>query len=138
MRFTSLLVLGCLVLVACGADNDEASTTGTARQSLTFDESCAKMAAWKRSPELNCQTCIAGAKQGCECAREKPWNGKCEAEAKARAAETDCSSELLNCLVLCVSDCTCKAKCVAGHDACVAKEAPLQSCLADICQSTCD
>jgi len=122
-------------LVACASDDDETKPSQL-EQPLSFEESCDTMVSWPRKAELNCQTCISGAKLGCECAREEPWNAKCEALAKARSAEPDCTSQVLDCLALC-SDCACKQSCLAGHDACRAKETPLQSCLARTCGTLC-
>lgn len=125
-----------LAIVACSSESGS-TKTGTSRANLAWDDSCTSMSGWVRYRELNCQTCVAGSKLGCECAKDKPWNGQCQPEAEARRAEADCSDQLILCLDGCEMDCACKAQCLASHDACRAKDEALESCIAQVCDSYC-
>lgn len=130
------VALIALVGTGCSSEGADQKPLGTSRANLAWDDSCTQMGAWSKFAALDCQTCISGSKLGCECAKEKPWNGVCQAEAEARRAEVDCTTEVLQCLTTC-KECECRQKCIAGHEACKAKDTPLASCVAQTCDAYC-
>lgn len=136
---TLAIVTACVGLVAVGCSSESSSDQkpiGTSRANLSWDDSCTQMGTWSKFAELDCQTCISGAKLGCECAKAQPWNGVCQPEAEARRAEADCTTEVIQCLTTC-KECECRQKCIAGHEACKAKDTPVASCVTQTCDTYC-
>ncbi len=124
-----LILWGSLAVMACASKHQDAVV-------IDLHASCTQRAGWTHLATTPCSNCNARASLKCDCSHEG-YEGLCETEDRAKAAEMDCSPDLSACVGKCASDCDCQDNCYVNHAKCTAVTTELNSCLARVCDSYC-
>ena len=125
------VIWGSLAAAACASKHQDPPPAV-----IDLHASCTQRAGWARLATVECSNCNARASLNCNCTHVG-YEGLCETEDKAKAAEPDCSPDLSFCVGACGSDCVCQDNCYVNHAKCRAVTTDLNSCLARVCDSYC-
>lgn len=138
--FSALFFTGLVVFAGCASSSSGTSTNGGIVGSNGVNDvnkACVIRTGWTQSNSSACARCTGLSTSGrCPCA-SADYEGACAPQETAIANEPGCV-DAHSCETNCKQgDCACADACYAGKDACRAKAAALDGCLAEVCDSYC-